>query len=26
MIGVHIAFALLIWGAWQHHRHSGRAE
>ena len=21
MIGVHIAFALLIWGAWQHYRH-----
>jgi hypothetical protein len=21
MIGVHIAFALLVWGAWQHYRH-----
>jgi len=21
MLGVHIAFALLVWGAWQHHRH-----
>jgi len=23
MIGVHLAVALLLWGAWQHHRHAG---
>lgn len=22
MIGVHVAFALLLWGAWQHRRHA----
>lgn len=21
MIGVHVAVALLLWGAWQHYRH-----